>query len=80
MELNLDTELKLIFNDIFTFKRKSAVFARKQHFFGRSVIIGLGKIQSYQWFASRQQEVLSPIMRKLHRNNIGNRLSITLFI
>ena len=26
--------------------------------FGPSVIIGLGKIQSYQWFASRQQEVL----------------------
>ena len=24
---------------------------------GPSVIIGLGKIQSYQWFASRQQEV-----------------------
>ena len=25
---------------------------------GPSVIIGLGKIQSYQWFASRQQEVI----------------------
>ena len=25
--------------------------------FGRSVIIGLGKIQSYQWFASSKQEV-----------------------
>ena len=25
---------------------------------GRSGIIGLGKVQSYQWFASRQQEVL----------------------
>lgn len=24
---------------------------------GRSVIIGLGKIQSYQWFASSKQEV-----------------------
>ena len=27
-------------------------------FSGRSVIIGLGKIQSYQWFASSKQEVL----------------------
>ena len=25
--------------------------------FGPSEIIGLGKVQSYQWFASRQQEV-----------------------
>lgn len=31
---------------------------------GRSVIIGLGKVQSYQWFASRQQEVLSPSIFK----------------
>ena len=26
------------------------VFVRNQRIFGRSVIIGLGKIQSYQWF------------------------------
>lgn len=31
--------------------------------FGRSGIIGLGKVQSYQWFASRQQEVFSYIMK-----------------
>lgn len=30
---------------------------------GPSVIIGLGKIQLYQWFASHQQEVFSYIMK-----------------
>ena len=39
--------------------------------FGRSVIIGLGKIQSYQWFASRQQEVL--IIFKLLLLKVGQR-------
>lgn len=33
--------------------------------FGRSGIIGLEKIQSYQWFASRQQEVLSYTVREI---------------
>ena len=39
-------------------KRKKAAYLggfSKEN--GRSVIIGLGKIQSYQWFASRWQEV-----------------------
>lgn len=35
-------------------KRRLHVCKRR---FGPSVIIGLGKIQSYQWFASSKQEV-----------------------
>ena len=68
MELNLHTGLKLIFNYIFTFKRKSAVFARKQHFFGPSVIKGSVENQYYQWFASSEQG-LYPITKLQHRRN-----------
>ncbi|WP_204887308.1 hypothetical protein, partial [Pseudoflavonifractor phocaeensis] len=39
--------------------RVSGVASFSATLVGRSVIIGLGKIQSYQWFASRQQDVLS---------------------
>ncbi len=34
--------------------KKSADFTRNQRIFGPSVIIGLGKIQSYQWLASNK--------------------------
>ena len=43
------------------YNKKVAIFSKNKakncNFFGRSVIIGLGKIQSYQWFASSKQEV-----------------------
>ena len=38
-------------------KRVSGVASFSATLVGRSVIIGLGKIQSYQWFASSKQEV-----------------------
>ncbi|WP_417050124.1 hypothetical protein [Dysosmobacter welbionis] len=77
MELNLDTELKLIFNDIFTFKRKSAVFLRKQYFFGRSAGIRIrdgdifkvnrGKIGTiYQDFKTKMLTIVNG--NKMHLN------------
>lgn len=38
-------------------RRKTAYLGGFSKKAGRSVIIGLEKIQSYQWFATRQQEV-----------------------
>ena len=51
-------------------KRKIDKFLKKLVDFGRSVIIGLGKIQSYQWFESNKQEgsYFKPSKLKLRRN------------
>ena len=40
-------------------------FSIRVSLFGRSVIIGLGKVLSYQWFTGSQQELLSVKLNNL---------------
>lgn len=55
MKSNLRNEIKsYIVRSGYTMQE---VVDRLSEDYGRSVIIGLGKIQSYQWFASSKQEV-----------------------
>ena len=44
-------------------ERRTGFYPVRLSTLGPSVIIGLGKIQLYQWFASHQQEVFSYIMK-----------------